>query len=370
MTRNRRTRGESPPVEDDDPVPRRFVDTFGQFFRQFAAALPCSRTDYSIESARKHGAQTFASATTPMDAQRWLDRMERVFSQMELPEDMKVSLAVQFLEDSAWHWWNDIVSDTTNVGQMTWAMFKAHFYGQYFSDAHLNRMQDQFLSLAKRDDQSVLEFKQEFLFLAYHVPDLVRTKQSKIRRFVLRLGGKFKDKMLGTSYRSFGEAVSYAMDIESDSPVGFHPRDPVGPSQGPSKRTASTSGSRSSVGSGKSSGSSSRSRTRFRGRDRRFSLSQFSGRQSGQFERSKSYHGGSSGASASQSAQFGQYQSMGCFECGQQDHFRRDCPLLTQGATSTPTKTVGQSSAGGSTSGACTSSVINALSTMYVASFT
>ncbi|XP_061999269.1 uncharacterized protein LOC133716595 [Rosa rugosa] len=357
MARNRRARRGTPPVEDDEQIPRRFADTFGQFFRQIAAALPGSRTDYTVERARRHGAQTFASAASPVEAQRWLDRMERVFSQMDLPEDRKVNLAVQFLEDTAWHWWTGVVNDPANAGPMTWDMFKTHFYGRYFSDAHLNRMQDQFLSLEKRDDQSVLEFEQEFLSLAHHVPDLVRTEQSKIRRFVLGLGGKFKDKMLGTPYRSFAEAVSYAMDIESNSPAGFHPRDPGGPSQGPSKRATSTSGSGSSVGSGKSSGSSSRSRTRFRGRVRRFSRGQFSGQQSGQLERSKSYHGGSSGASTSQSAQFGQYQTVGCFMCGQQDHFRRDCPLLTQGARSTPTQTVGQSSAGRSTSGARTSSV-------------
>ncbi|XP_024163763.1 uncharacterized protein LOC112170661 [Rosa chinensis] len=356
MARNRRAR-ERTPVREDEPIPRGFADTFGQFFRQIAAALPGSRTDYTVERARRHGAQTFASAASPVEAQRWIDRMERVFSQMDLPEDRKVTLAVQFLEDTAWHWWIDVANDPANAGPMTWDMFKTHFYGRYFSDAHLNRMQDQFLSLVKRDEQSVLEFEQEFLSLAHHVPDLVRTEQSKIRRFVLGLGGKFKDKMLGTPYRSFAEAVSYAMDIESDSPAGFHPRDPGGPSQGPSKRATSTSGSGSSVGSGKSSGSSSRSRTRFRVRDRRFSRGQSSGRQFGQFERSKSYHGGSSGASASQPAQFGQYQTAGCFICGQQDHFRRDCPLATQGARSTPTQTVGQSSAGGSTSSARTSSV-------------
>ncbi|XP_062011862.1 uncharacterized protein LOC133728462 [Rosa rugosa] len=80
MARNRRARRETPPIEDDEQIPRRFADTFGQFFRQIAAALPGSRTDYSVERARKHGAQTFASAASPVEAQRWLDRMERVFS--------------------------------------------------------------------------------------------------------------------------------------------------------------------------------------------------------------------------------------------------------------------------------------------------
>ncbi|XP_024190590.1 uncharacterized protein LOC112194604 [Rosa chinensis] len=248
MSPRRQTHRGTPPVEDDEQIPRRVTDTFGQFFRQIAAVLPGSRTDYTVERARRNGAQTFASATTPVEAQRWLDMMERVFSQIKFPEDRKVNLAVQFLEDTAWHWWTGVVNNLANAGPMTWDMFKAHFYGRYFSDAHLNRMQDQFLCLVKRDHQSVLEFEQEFLSLAHHVPDLVHTEQSKIRRFVQGLGGKFKDKMLGTPYKSFGEAVSYAMDIESNSPAGFHPRDPGGPSQGPSKRAAFTSGSGSSGG--------------------------------------------------------------------------------------------------------------------------
>ncbi|KAL6212439.1 hypothetical protein ACLB2K_017659 [Fragaria x ananassa] len=48
---------------------------------------------------------------------------------------------------------------------------------------------------------------------------------------------------------------------------------------------------------------------------------------------------------------FGQQQYSGCFECGGQDHFRRECPLSVQRTTSAPTQPVGQSSARGSSGG-------------------
>lgn len=66
-----------------------------------------------------------------------------------------------------------------------------------------------------------------------------------------------------------------------------------------------------------------------------------------------SFQGGTSGG---QAFSFGQQQSTGCFECVSQDHFKRDCPLLTQRTAPTPTHPVGQSSTRGSSSGTHVSS--------------
>nr|XP_011457301.1 PREDICTED: glycine-rich protein 2-like [Fragaria vesca subsp. vesca] len=118
---------------------------------------------------------------------------------------------------------------------------------------------------------------------------------------------------------------------------------------GPSKKAASSSATGSSAGSGSSGGWSSGAWNRHRGRFRRSSRSHLGRQQSGQFGTSSSFQGGTFGG---QTFSYRQQQSTRCYECGSQDHFRRDCPLLAQRTTPTPTHLVGQSSARGSNSGA------------------
>jgi hypothetical protein len=291
-----------------------------------------------------------------MDAHNWVENMEKVFIQLRCPEELKVNLAVQFLQRGAWHWWSEIRRNMGVVAdQMSWEQFTTLFRERYISQAHINRMREEFLNLQK-GDMTVMVFEQRFLELAHYVPDLVRTEQDRIYQFVRGLGGEYTDKMIAVPYMSFNQAVIAALHIEARNVSVGRRLESGGPSQGPPKRATSTSGSGSSVGSGNGSGSSSspRFRARFRGHNRRPTRNQFGGRQSGQF---RSDGGGQSGTSGSQSFQFGQnqVQPVGCFHCGQPDHFKRECPLLAQGAISAPNQAIGQSSAGASSSATRTS---------------
>nr|XP_011462317.1 PREDICTED: uncharacterized protein LOC101310021 [Fragaria vesca subsp. vesca] len=235
---------------------------------------------------------------------------------------------------------------------MAWDEFKAHFNDRYCSRAHLHRMQDQFMNLQK-GDMSVLEFEQHFLARAHHVPDLVRDEHDKIYRFVRGLGGEYEEKMQAVLYPRFNDAVGAALNIET-SQMGSRPRDLGGPSQGPSKRAASTSGSGSSVGSGRSSTSGHSARSRLRG-SRRFAGGSAGRRPFSQFRGGMS---GSRGAHSSQSGQFGQYQPVGCFKCGEPCHFKRDCPYLTHRVAPTFYQTAGQTSVDASSSGSRASSAV------------
>ena len=58
---------------------------------------------------------------------------------------------------------------------MSWDQFKALFREHYISHAHVKRMREEFLSLQKGDDMTVMAFEQQFRELSYYVPDLVRT---------------------------------------------------------------------------------------------------------------------------------------------------------------------------------------------------
>lgn len=61
-----------------------------------------------MTKACKNGARPFTHAEEPMDAHNWIENMERVFTQLRCPKELKVNLAVQFLQRGAWHWWSEV----------------------------------------------------------------------------------------------------------------------------------------------------------------------------------------------------------------------------------------------------------------------
>ncbi|KAL6211891.1 hypothetical protein ACLB2K_017114 [Fragaria x ananassa] len=106
------------------------------------------------------GAVEFKGAKGPLDAYFWVDKMERAFESTKLPEEKKVKMVVSFLDDSAHHWWTLARRNNDSAQTMTWEQFKALFLGQYFNYSHRSRIQSDFLSMAKRDDEGVIEFEQ------------------------------------------------------------------------------------------------------------------------------------------------------------------------------------------------------------------
>ncbi|KAL6225862.1 hypothetical protein ACLB2K_004711 [Fragaria x ananassa] len=168
MPPRRRTQ-RAPPVGDDVNAQEGMLGAFEQIVNQFAAAMnPQPPPDFSIKRAKDNGAEKFSTGKDPIEAQEWIETMERVFTRMSVPDDRKVFVAVQWLHGPAWHWWVGISRDYEDASLMAWDEFKAHFNDRYCSRAHLHRMQDQFMNLQK-GDMSVLEFEQHFLARAHHV---------------------------------------------------------------------------------------------------------------------------------------------------------------------------------------------------------
>ena len=186
-----------------------------------------------------------------------------------MPEDRKVCLAVEFLEDEPLYWWTDVCGG--DHSRFLWPEFKRLFNERYFSPSHHIQIQDEFLNLRK-GNMSVLEFQQKFLSLAHHVPDLVSTENTKIHRFIQALGGVSTERMEAVSYANFGDASAAAVRIENTG----RSRGVDTSGQGLAKRTTSASGSSSAAGRGQSGGFRSGSTAslrgnRSRGRFRRFS---------------------------------------------------------------------------------------------------
>nr|XP_011457295.1 PREDICTED: uncharacterized protein LOC105349383 isoform X1 [Fragaria vesca subsp. vesca] len=154
------------------------MNAMEDFFQRFSTSMV---PEINYDRAYKNGARAFSHAVELLDAQNWVETIEKMFIQVRCPEDRKVGLATQFLEKEAWHWWLDMSRGMGEVANhMSWDQFTALFRERYISHAHVNRMREEFLNLQKGDDMTVMGFEQRFRELSYYVPDLVKTEQEKI----------------------------------------------------------------------------------------------------------------------------------------------------------------------------------------------
>ena len=336
-----------------------------QFFENLMTRFPAPAQDpesiYSIERAKRLGAETFEDTTDPLVAMNWIQRLERVFEQMMCPVDRMVPLAIGLLGGDAYNWWTSIRDRFGNPSAMAWSEFKACFFEQYFNATIQDIKYREFMDL-KQNELTVYAYKQVFHRLSCFAPSLVATDRDKCRRFELGLNDEIRDMLAAVVPNDFEDLVARAMRCEERIESRTRRLEEGGPSQGPSKRSASTSGS--SSGS-RPSGSSSSDRSGFRRRGRGFGarfrgfVNRFTGgargqpsqRQQGQRQPMQRdfplcqtcgrHHDGQCQAGSSV-----------CFQCGQQGHFRRECPYLIRGdIVAVGSQNTSQTSGGASSSG-------------------
>ena len=76
---------------------------------------------------------TFEGTTEPMEAEKWIIKMEKVFEVLECSEGEKMAYAAYMLRGDAYAWWR---LEDDKHGQetepWTWELFKSVFYEKYF----------------------------------------------------------------------------------------------------------------------------------------------------------------------------------------------------------------------------------------------
>ena len=101
----RRAPRQNPPRGENEDVQGDWTNAMEQFFQRFSTSMTL---EINYDKAYKNGARAFSHAVEPLDAQNWVETIEKMFIQERCPEDRKVGLATQFLEKEAWHWWLDM----------------------------------------------------------------------------------------------------------------------------------------------------------------------------------------------------------------------------------------------------------------------
>lgn len=69
---------------------------------------------------------SYGGSSDPMEAEEWLHRVKKRMDMIDVPIDLRITLAAYMLTGEADHWW-----DFVKRG-MTWEDFERLFYNKYF----------------------------------------------------------------------------------------------------------------------------------------------------------------------------------------------------------------------------------------------
>ena len=106
------------PLLNPQEVMLKFMQDFSAFIsqqQQQQQSLSTPHMDSSSSSSIKGlvdflkiAPKPFVGTTNPVEAENWIDEMEKAFQGSQCPEKEKVDYAVYLLQDSARHWWKSV----------------------------------------------------------------------------------------------------------------------------------------------------------------------------------------------------------------------------------------------------------------------
>ncbi|XP_075665441.1 uncharacterized protein LOC142635113 [Castanea sativa] len=157
---------------------------------------------------------TFEGTTKPMEGERWIIEMEKVFRVLECSEGEKVTYAAYMLSGDAYYWWR---LEEDNRGQETepWTceLFKSVFYEKYFPKSIHFQKEKEFIKLTQ-GNMTVAQYESEFSKLAKFTPTMVVDEETKARRFEDGLRFRIKQRVVPFELTTFRAVVSKALLVE------------------------------------------------------------------------------------------------------------------------------------------------------------
>ncbi|XP_016715412.1 uncharacterized protein [Gossypium hirsutum] len=119
-----------------------------------------------------------------------LENTIRVFDELSCIPDDYVKGVVSLLKDTAYQWWNTLVSIVPRE-RMTWEFFQMKFCKKYISQRFLDQKHKEFLEL-KQSRRTVIEYEGEFFRLSKYAWECVATEEMMCKRFVNGLNEDIK----------------------------------------------------------------------------------------------------------------------------------------------------------------------------------
>ena len=122
----------------------------------------------------------FKGTIDPLEAENWINEMEKTFDTMEGTEEEKVAFATYMLQGEEYKWWG--MEKRRIRGKVTWEDFRRIFLDRHFPTSIHKQKEREFI-LLEQGKRSMAQYDAAFNRLSNFAPQLVATEIDRAKHF-------------------------------------------------------------------------------------------------------------------------------------------------------------------------------------------
>ncbi|XP_050935188.1 uncharacterized protein LOC127143928 [Cucumis melo] len=213
-TQGQSERGSSTPRGQNEVGSERFARSAHEIGRPEKVGPSDPEKMYGIERLKKLGATVFEGSTDLVDAEVWLNMLEKCFDVMSCPQERKVRLATFLLQKEAEGWRKSIIARYNDARTLDWQTFRGIFEEKYYPTTYCEAKRDEFLEL-KQGSLSVAKYERKYTELSRYAEMIVPSESDLCCRFERGLRFEIRARVTAIAkWTNFSQLVETALRVE------------------------------------------------------------------------------------------------------------------------------------------------------------
>lgn len=135
------------------------------------------------EAFLKQMPPSFSGTIDPLEAERWVFKMEKIFKFLECIDPQKVNYVTYMFDGPIELWWKPkeriFLEGIGGNAQISWAEFLKKFYDQYFIECFRDKQATAFDELVQ-GSMGVAQYETKFTELSHFAPHLVTIEALRV----------------------------------------------------------------------------------------------------------------------------------------------------------------------------------------------